>query len=125
MESQQRVLEEITMKKAILSASVLVLASISAFAAKNPTIDIPEDVKVGSTLIPAGGYNLFITGTGPEVQVTINQGKKAVVSFAAKEVQVKGLTSISTEGSGKDPVLQSIQLHDFDLVLQDAPQSGQ
>ena len=113
------------MKKAILSATVLVLASIPAFAARNPTINIPEDVQVGSTLVPAGDYNLSITGSGPEVQVTINQGKKAVVSFAAKEVQVKGLTSISTEGSGKAPTLESIQLHDFNLVLQDAPYSGQ
>jgi hypothetical protein len=113
------------MKKALLLSSMLVLVSIPAFAAKNPSINIPESVLVGSTVVPAGDYNLSITGAGPDVQVTINQGKKALATFSAKEIQVKGSTGISAKDSGKIPVLESIQLHDFSLVLQSAPQSGQ
>ena len=114
------------MKQAPVFALMLALASIPAFAAKrNPTINIPEDVEIGSALVPAGDYSLSITGAGPEVQVTLVKDKKSVASFAAKEVQVKGLTSISEENSGKVPVLLSIQLHDFNLVLQDEPHSGQ
>jgi hypothetical protein len=114
------------MKQAPVFALMLALASIPAFAAKrNPTINIPEDVEIGSTLVPAGDYSLSITGAGPEVQVTINQGKKAVASFTAKEVQAKGLTGISADSSAKVPVLESIQLHDLSLVLEDAPHSGQ
>jgi hypothetical protein len=114
------------MKQAPVFALMLALASIPAFAAKrNPTINIPEDVEIGSTLIPAGDYSLAITGAGPEVQVTLTKDKKSVASFAAKEVQVKGLTSISADSSGKVPVLEAIQLHDLSLVLEDAPHSGQ
>jgi hypothetical protein len=100
---------------------MLGLVTIPAVAAnKNPSINIPIDVQVGSTLVPAGDYNLTITGTAPDVQVTINKGNKAIVSFPAKEVQSKGLTSVSAQGSGKVPNLESIQLHEFLLVLQDA-----
>ena len=113
------------MKRVLLFAFMLALVSTPGFAAKNPSINIPEDVKVGSTLVPAGDYNLSITGTGPDVQVTINQGKKAVVSFSAKEVQAKGLTGISAGGSGKVPTLEAIQLHDVNLVVEDAPHSAQ
>ncbi len=114
------------MKKALLLASTLVLVSTPAFAGnRNPSVNIPEQVEVGSTLIPAGNYSLSITGAGPEVQVALNQGKKTVASFTAKEIQAKGLSSISAETSGKVPVLQSIQLHDFSLVLEDAPRAGQ
>jgi hypothetical protein len=113
------------MKKTLLFALVLALVSLPAFAAKNPSINIPEDVKVGSTFVPAGNYSLTITGTGPEVQVTLNQGKKTIASFSAKEVQEKGLTGISANDSGKVPTLAGIQLHDVSLVLDDAPRSGQ
>jgi hypothetical protein len=114
------------MKKAFLLTSTLVLVSIPAFAGKNnPSINIPEEVEIGSTLVPAGDYTLSISGAGPEVQVILNQGKKDVASFTAKEIQSKGLTSISADSSGKVPVLQSIQLHNFSLVLEGASHSGQ
>jgi hypothetical protein len=113
------------MKKTLMFAFVLALVSAPAFAAKNPSINIPEDVKVGSTFVPAGDYSLTITGAGPEVQVTLNQGKKTVASFSAKEVQEKGLTGISATDSGKVPTLEAIQLHDVSLVLENSPQPGQ
>jgi len=114
------------MKKTLLFAFVLSLVSIPAFAAKkNPSINIPEDVKIGTTTVPAGDYSLTITGTGPEVQVTLTQGKKDVANFAAKEVQTKGLTGIAASGTGKVPTLEAIQLHDMNLVLENGPSSGQ
>lgn len=114
------------MKKALLFASMLVLVSTPAFAGKrNPTINIPEEVAIGTTLIPAGDYTLSITGAGPEVQVTLTQDKKSVVSFTAKELPVKGLTGISEDTSPKVPILESIQLHDLSLVIEGAPHPGQ
>jgi ABC-type Zn uptake system ZnuABC Zn-binding protein ZnuA len=118
-------LEEKIMKKTLMYAFVLALVSVPAFAAKKNNISIPEDVKVGTTLVPAGDYSLTITGAGPEVQVTLTQGKKDVASFTAKEIQSKGLTGISAKDSGKVPTLEGIQLHDVSLVLEDAQQSGQ
>jgi preprotein translocase subunit SecB len=123
---QHWALEKISMKKALLFAIVLATASIPAIAAKkDQSINIPMDVQVGSTLVHAGDYTLSITGTGPDVQVTINRGSKAVASFSATEVQSKGLTGISALPSGKVPTLAGIQLHDVNLVLQSAPHSGQ
>jgi hypothetical protein len=114
------------MKQFSLFAFMLVLLTIPAFAAKkDPSINIPMDVQVGSTLVHAGDYTLSITGTGPDVQVTINRGSKAVASFSATEIQSKGLTGISALPSGKVPTLAGIQLHDVNLVLQSAPHSGQ
>jgi hypothetical protein len=114
------------MKRFSFFALMLVLFTIPAFAAKkDPSINIPMDVQVGTKVVPAGDYTLSITGAGPQVQVTINHGNKAVASFSATEVQAKGLTSISALPAGKVPTLQGIQLHDMNLVVQSAPQSGQ
>jgi hypothetical protein len=114
------------LKRVLSFAFIMALVSIPAFAAKNPSVVFPEDVKVGSTLVPAGHYNLTITGAGSDVQVTINQGKKAVVTFTAAQTPAKGLISITSKDAGKAaPSLQSIQLHDFNLVLHNAPQTGQ
>jgi hypothetical protein len=79
------------MKRVAGIASVLVLLAAPMFAANNKpqTVVIPEAVQIGSTNLPAGTYKLAWTGTGPEVQATLTQGGKTVVTFAAKTVATK------------------------------------
>jgi hypothetical protein len=66
-----------------------------------------------------------MTGSGSAVQATLTQGKKTVVSFSARAVQSKADRGVTTDGSGKVPVLVSIQIKDLNLVLEDAKASGQ
>ncbi|MGA2649754.1 MAG: hypothetical protein ABSF28_04500 [Terracidiphilus sp.] len=114
------------MKQLFAFTLMLVAASTPAFAGSKPqTVNFPEAVEVGSTLVPAGDYALNMTGSGGSVQVTLTQGKKTVVSFSATAVQSKAEQNIATDGSGKVPVLHSIQVKGLNLVLEASKASGQ
>ncbi|MGA2217247.1 MAG: hypothetical protein ABSG51_04125 [Terracidiphilus sp.] len=114
------------MKKFLGLAFVLVLASAPAFAGKkNPTVTIPQTVQVGSTKLPAGDYKLVITGSEPNVQVTLTQNQKPVVTFSAKAVEGKSNPGIATDSASGSVILQSILLDHLTLVLDSAPRSGQ
>jgi hypothetical protein len=114
------------MKKTFGLAFVLVLAAIPAFAGKrNPTVTIPEAVQVGSTKLPAGDYKLIMTGSEPNVQVTLEQNAKPVVTFSAKAVESKNTPGVATDSANGTVVLQSILLDRLTLVLNSAPNSGQ
>jgi hypothetical protein len=68
-------------------ASMLVLLVAPAFGAgsKPQNVVIPQNVQVGSTQLPAGTYKLAYTGTG-NVQVTLTQAGKTVLTFPAKAI---------------------------------------
>jgi hypothetical protein len=114
------------MKKFLSFSLLFVAASIPAFAGtKSQTVTFPQAVEVGSTLVPAGSYALSVAGSGPTVQVTLAQGKKPVVTFSARAVQSKAEQNIATDDSGKVSVLESIQIKDLNLVLDETKASGQ
>jgi hypothetical protein len=79
------------MKRIAGIASVLLLLAAPVFGAGNKpqTVVIPENVQVGATQVPAGTYKLAWTGAGQDVQATLTQGKKTIVTFAAKAVASK------------------------------------
>jgi hypothetical protein len=96
----------------------LLLVSTPAFAGKrSSTVSIPETVQVGSTKLPAGDYKLLITGSEPNVQVTLTQNEKPVVTFSAKAVEGKYLPGVATDSAGGTVVLESIQLDHLTLVV--------
>jgi hypothetical protein len=114
------------MKQSFRFALMLALLAAPAFAGqKSQNVNIPENVVVGTTQVVAGDYKLTYTGTGPDVQVTLSQLKKAPITFTAKTVAGKFTPSVQTETQGKVVSLQSIQLKDINLVLDSAPHSGQ
>jgi len=116
------------MKRFFGFALMLVLFSATAFAGGNnkpQTVTIPETVRVGSTQVPAGDYKLTWTGAGSDVQVTLAQNNKAVVTFPAKAITGKNNPGIDTETKGGVSVLQSIQTNALSLVLEGATSSGQ
>jgi hypothetical protein len=118
--------EEIQMKRFFGFALTLVLFAAPAFASKKPqTVTIPETVQVGSTQLPAGDYKLTRTGSGSNVQVTLTQNEKAVVTFSARAVEGKNNPGVTTENQGGVVVLEAIQLNSVSLVLEGAPRSGQ
>ena len=72
------------MKRFFGIALALVLFAAPAFAAGKPqSVTLSNAVQVGSTLVPAGDYKLSWTGTGPDVQATLAQNGKAVITFSA------------------------------------------
>jgi len=114
------------MKRFFGFALTLVLFAAPAFASKKPqTVTIPETVQVGSTQLPAGDYKLTRTGSGSNVQVTLTQNEKAVVTFSARAVEGKNNPGVTTENQGGVVVLEAIQLNSVSLVLEGAPRSGQ
>jgi hypothetical protein len=119
--------EEIQVKRFFGFALLVVLFSAPAFAARNSqTVNLSENVKVGSTQIPAGNYKVTWTGSGSDAQVTLAQGGKTFVTVPAKVVGEKhdhSAITVSTR-DGAD-VLETIDLNNVSLVLEGSPTSGQ
>jgi len=114
------------MKRSFGFALMLVLFAVPAFAGnKAPTVDIPQNVQVGSTQLPAGQYQLTWTGSGSEVQATLVQDKKTVVTFSAKMVERKNNPGVETDTHGGATILDAINTSKFSLILDGASQSGQ
>ena len=114
------------MKRSFSFALMLVLFAAPAFAGnKPPTVDIPMNVQVGSTQLPAGEYELTWTGSGPNVQASLVQNKKAVVTFSAKLVEGKNNAGVETDDRGGATILNAITTGKFSLILDGGPQSGQ
>jgi hypothetical protein len=119
-------IEEIQMKRSVGFALMLVLFAVPAFAGnKTPTVDIPINVQVGSTQIPAGLYEVTWTGSGPSVQATLIQNNKTVVTFSAKLVEGKNNPGVETDTRSGAAILDAINTSKFSLTLEDEPQSGQ
>ena len=114
------------MKRFFGFALMLVLLAAPAFASQKPqTVTFAVAVQVGSTQLPAGDYKLTWTGSGSDVQVTLTQNKKAVVTFPAKAVEGKYNPGVETEAKGGGNILETIQLNSVSLVLGGASHSGQ
>jgi len=114
------------MKRTFSFALMLVLFAVPAFAGNKPTtVVIPGNVQVGSTQLPAGHYKLTWTGSGSNVQATLIQNQKAVITFSAKMVEGKNNPGVETYTQGGVPILDVIRTDKFSLELESAPQSGQ
>lgn len=108
-------------------ASMLVLFAAPAFGAGNKpqTVIIPQAVQVGSTQLPAGTYKLAFTGTGSDVQVTLAQAGKTVLTFAAKAVEQKNNPGVDLITNAGVTTLEAINLDKVSLQLEGAPHPGQ
>jgi hypothetical protein len=114
------------MKRSFSFALMLVLFAAPVFAGKRtPTVVIPVNVQVGSSQLPAGDYKLTWTGSGSNVQATLTQNQRAVITFSAKLVEGKNAPSVETDTHGGAPILDVIHTDDFSLILEGTPQSGQ
>ena len=114
------------MKRSFGFALMLVLFAVPAFAGnKTPTVNIPQNVQIGSTQLPAGQYELTWTGSGSNVQATLAQRGRTVVSFPATAVEGKSNQGVETHAQGGVQVLDRIQLNNVTLILGGTPHSGQ
>jgi hypothetical protein len=87
---QGAVMKSSLFSKIILASLALVLAG-SAFAvnaAHKQTFQILAPTQVNGTQIPAGEYQAQWEGSGPNVQVSIKQGKKVIATVPAQVVEL-------------------------------------
>ena len=108
------------MKRFFGYALIVAMFTIPAFAAKNSKkVTITSDVRVGSTQLKAGSYQVTWTGEGKEVQVTIAQKGGATVTVPATVVEAQnnhvGAVIATVDGAS---ILKTILLDDRNLVLE-------
>src|ERR1039457_3557777 len=71
-------------KTVVLGLAVLLAAS--AFASNKGSLQVQEAIEVNGQQLAPGEYQVRWDGTGPNVEVTIMQGKKEVAKTTAKVV---------------------------------------
>ena len=76
-----------TVSKGLVLGLALALAS-SAFAASKANMTLNNPTSVNGTKLNAGDYKLEWDGSGPNVEVSIIQGKKVVTKVPAKLVDL-------------------------------------
>lgn len=76
-----------TVSKSLIMGLALLLAS-SAFAATKVNLTLQNPTTVNGTKLKAGDYKLAWDGSGPNVEVSILQGKTVVAKVPAKVVEL-------------------------------------
>jgi hypothetical protein len=76
-----------TVTKSLVVGLALTLAS-SAFAASKANLTLNNPTSINGTSLKAGEYKLQWDGNGPNVEVSIMQGKKVVAKVPAKVVDL-------------------------------------
>jgi hypothetical protein len=77
-----------TVSKSLIMGLALLLAS-SAFAATKAQLSLRSPTTVNGTKLKPGDYKLEWDGSGPNVEVSILQGKTVVAKVAAKLVDLQ------------------------------------
>ena len=81
-----------TVTKSLVMGLALLLAS-SAFAASKQSLTLMNPTNVNGTKLKAGDYKLEWDGTGPNVEVSIVQGKNVVAKVPAKVVDLNAASA--------------------------------
>ena len=76
-----------TVTKSAVMGLALLLAS-SAFAANKANMTLNHSTTVNGTQLKAGDYKLEWEGSGPDVQLSIVQGKNVIAKVPAKVVEL-------------------------------------
>ena len=114
------------MKRLFGYALMLALAAAPALAAKNSqSFNLGQNVKVGTTDIPAGNVKVTWTGAGDAVQVTLSASGKSITVPAKLISEKNGHKGYVVNNKGGVDELETIQLNDVSLQLQSPASSGQ
>jgi len=76
-----------TVSKSVVMGLALLLAS-SAFAATKANLTLNNPTTVNGTKLKAGDYKLEWDGSGPNVEVSVLQGKKVIAKIPGKLVDL-------------------------------------
>jgi hypothetical protein len=74
---------------ALLTFSLLLVASAIAGNSNKGTLNVEETVSVGGKQLPAGKYQVEWAGTGPSVEVSISDGRETVANVPAQLIPLK------------------------------------
>ncbi len=94
-----------------LVLGLAVLLATGAFASNKGSLHVEESVVLNGQQIPAGDYTVRWEGTGPDVQLSVMQGKKEIAKAPAKLVELDSVPSgnavvVSNNSSGAPAVSQ-------------------
>jgi len=81
-----------TTSKSFFLGLALLLAT-SAFAANKGSLSVQEPVTINGTQLKPGDYKVQWDGTGPNVELSITQGKKVVAKVPAHMVNLETASS--------------------------------
>ncbi len=81
-----------TISKSVVLGLAVMLAS-SAFAASKANLNLQNPTTINGTKLKAGEYKLAWDGTGPNVEVSILQGKNVIAKVPAKIVELTSAPS--------------------------------
>ena len=114
------------MKFASVSKSLVVglalLLTSSAFAASKANLTLNSNTSINGTKLKAGDYKLEWDGAGPNVEVSILQGKKVIAKVPAKLVDLNKASSndaavLKQDGSG-DSTLAGVRFQGKKYALE-------
>jgi hypothetical protein len=80
-----------TISKNLLLGSALLLAT-SAFAATKAQLHLQNTTTINGTQLKAGDYKLQWDGTGPNVEVSVMQGKNVLAKVPAKLIDLPSVS---------------------------------
>lgn len=109
-------------RNVISSAVLIVLLSLSGWAGEGgkATIQLYQPTTVGSTELAPGEYKISWQGTGPQVDVTFSQGKKALVTAPAQVVKERsGYSGPVIHTNNKTKALVGIGLPKLSFTFND------
>jgi hypothetical protein len=113
-----------TVSKSLLMGLALLLAS-SAFAATKENLQLFNPTLVNGTQLKAGEYKVEWDGTGPNVEVSIMQGKKVLTKTQARVVDLttpaENSAAVITKNSDGTSSLESVRFSGKKFALELAP----
>jgi hypothetical protein len=110
-----------TVLKSLVLGLAVLLAS-SAFAATKGTLHLNTPATVNGTALKPGDYSLQWTGTGPNVDVSIMQGKTVIAKVSAKVVDLSAPATydaaLISRGNGGESTLTGARFEGKKIALE-------
>jgi len=97
----------------ILVACAALLVASSAFASSKASLQLTNPANVNGTNLKAGDYKLQWDGNGPNVEVSVMQGKKVLAKVPARIVELPAPAdynaAVTKTGSDGSSTLQGVR----------------
>jgi hypothetical protein len=110
-----------TISKSVVLGLALMLAA-SAFAATKGSLALTNPVLVNGTTLKAGDYKVEWEGMGPNVELSIMQGKKVVAKVPAHTVELQTTPSedaaVTRQNASGPNTLAGIRFHGQKTALE-------
>jgi hypothetical protein len=116
-----------TVSKSAVLGLALVLAG-TAFAATKGSLQLTNAVTVNGTTLKAGDYKVQWDGMGPNVELSIMQGKNVVAKVPAHTVELQSApendAAVTRQNSSGPNTLAGIRFHGQKTAFEIEPSEG-